>query len=59
MIAVLIACGIDTEKTILFQQSKVAEHTELAWILSGFQTIPFLQRLPQYKDKSAMFLLLI
>lgn len=55
MIAVLIACGIDPEKTIFFQQSKIAEHAELAWILGGFQTITYLQRLTQYKDKSKKF----
>ncbi|CAG5135823.1 unnamed protein product, partial [Candidula unifasciata] len=51
MTACLLACGIDPEKTILFQQSLVPAHTELAWILSCLCTVPRLQRLPQWKEK--------
>ncbi|BFZ24637.1 hypothetical protein BsWGS_27676 [Bradybaena similaris] len=52
MAACLLACGIDPEKTILFQQSMVPGHTELAWILSCLCTFPRLQRLPQWKEKN-------
>ncbi|KAI1729184.1 tRNA synthetases class I (W and y) domain-containing protein [Ditylenchus destructor] len=55
MLAALLASGVDPEKTIIFQQSQVPEHTELAWILSGLQTIPALQRITQYKDKSSNY----
>ena len=52
MAASLIGCGLDTEKAIVFQQSKVHQHTELCWILGCLFTVPNLQRLSQYKDKS-------
>lgn len=52
MAACLMACGIDHEKTILFQQSTVAYHTELAWILGCLCTLPRLSKLPQWKEKS-------
>lgn len=52
MTATLVACGIDFEKSILFQQSKVPMHTELCWILSTITTMPRLAHLPQFKEKS-------
>ena len=52
MTAGLLACGVDPEKTILFQQSQVPEHGQLCWILGSLQTLAQLRRLPQYKDKS-------
>ena len=52
MAATLIGCGLDTEKAIVFQQSHVHEHTELCWILGCLFTVPNLQRLSQYQDKS-------
>ena len=52
MTAGLLACGVDPEKTVLFQQSQVPEHGQLCWILGSLQTLAQLQRLPQYKDKS-------
>ncbi|KAK0417368.1 hypothetical protein QR680_012969 [Steinernema hermaphroditum] len=55
MCAGLLACGVDHEETILFQQSDIAEHTQLAWFLGSLQTITKLQRMPQYKDKSKKF----
>jgi tryptophanyl-tRNA synthetase len=55
MAASLIACGIDPQKTCLFQQSRIPEHSELAWILECFVTVPHLQRLTHYKDKSSKF----
>ena len=52
MSASLIGCGLDPEKCIVFEQSKVKQHAELSWILGCFSTLPSLQRLSQYKDKS-------
>ncbi|XP_039293440.1 tryptophan--tRNA ligase, mitochondrial [Nilaparvata lugens] len=53
MTATLIACGIDPKKSIIFQQSKVHQHTELFWVLSSLSTMARLSHLPQYKEKSA------
>lgn len=47
----LIACGVDPDKTILFVQSDVREHTELAWYLSGVTPMGDLQRMTQFKEK--------
>lgn len=55
MAASLLACGIDPNKTCLFQQSRIPQHSELAWILQCFVTVPHLQRLTHFKDKSAKF----
>ena len=48
----LIACGIDPKKSIIFIQSAVPEHTELAWILSTITSIGDLKRMTQFKEKS-------
>ncbi len=48
----LIACGIDPQRSILFVQSHVPEHTELAWIFSCIASYGHLQRMTQFKDKS-------
>ncbi|MGC9049052.1 MAG: tryptophan--tRNA ligase [Patescibacteria group bacterium] len=48
----LLACGIDPKKSILFVQSEVPEHTELAWILNTITPIGDLQRMTQFKEKS-------
>lgn len=48
----LLACGIDPEKSALFLQSQVPEHTELAWILSAVTSFGDLERMTQFKDKS-------
>lgn len=48
-----IAAGIDTEKSIIFKQSDVPEHTELAWIFQCLVTVPFLELSHAYKDKVA------
>lgn len=55
MTACLLACGVDPQKTILFAQSQISEHTELSWILSSMQSIARLQRLTQFKDKSTSY----
>ncbi|KAM9342879.1 tryptophan--tRNA ligase, mitochondrial [Pholidichthys leucotaenia] len=52
MTASLLACGINTEKAILFQQSQVPEHAELSWILGCLTSMPRLRHLPQWKMKS-------
>ena len=48
----LMACGIDPGQSILFLQSAVPEHTELAWILDCVTSYGDLQRMTQFKDKS-------
>jgi len=52
MIAMLLACGIDPEKSTLFVQSHVPAHSQLAWILNCFTPIGELSRMTQFKDKS-------
>jgi tryptophanyl-tRNA synthetase len=51
--AILIAAGLDPERCILFRQGDVAEHTELAWLLSSVTPIGELNRMHQFRDKSA------
>ncbi|XP_064000029.1 tryptophan--tRNA ligase, mitochondrial isoform X1 [Pogoniulus pusillus] len=51
--AAILACGIDPKKCLLFQQSLVSEHAELAWILGCLTNVPRLLRLPQWKMKRA------
>lgn len=48
-----LAVGIDPEKAVIFQQSQVQEHTELAWIFECLVTLPFLELAHAYKDKVA------
>ena len=48
-----IAAGIDPEKNVLYLQSSVPCHAELAWILNCFTYMGELQRMTQFKDKSA------
>mgnify|MGYP002632355552 CR=1 FL=1 len=50
--ATYLGCGIDPAKTILFQQSRVAEHMELAWILQCVAKMGEAERMTQYKDKA-------
>ena len=51
--ALYIACGIDPEKSILFAQSHVPAHAELAWILNTISYPGELSRMTQIKDKSS------
>jgi tryptophanyl-tRNA synthetase len=51
--AVLLAAGLDPERCILFRQSDVHEHTELTWLLSAVTAHGDLNRMHQFKDKSA------
>jgi tryptophanyl-tRNA synthetase len=48
----LLAAGIDPERSILFVQSHVAEHTELNWILTSVAPLGELERQTQYKDRA-------
>lgn len=48
-----LAAGIDPEKVILFKQSDVPEHTELAWIFECLVSVSFLELAHAYKDKVA------
>lgn len=50
--ALYLACGIDPEKSILFAQSHVPAHTELAWVLNTIAYPGELSRMTQFKDKS-------
>ena len=52
MAAALIASGIDPDRSILFQQSAVREHAEMAWILQCTARMGWLNRMTQFKDKS-------
>lgn len=53
MAADLLACGIDPDRSVLFVQSHVPEHTELAWVLNCVTMFGDLARMTQFKDKSA------
>ena len=50
--AELMACGIDPERAVLFVQSHVPAHTELAWILNCVARMGELRRMVQFKEKS-------
>jgi tryptophanyl-tRNA synthetase len=51
--AILLAAGLDPERCILFRQSDVPEHTELTWLLSAVTSHGDLNRMHQFKEKSA------
>ncbi len=51
--AVLLAAGLDPRRCILFRQSDVREHTELTWLLSAVTAHGDLNRMHQFKEKSA------
>jgi tryptophanyl-tRNA synthetase len=52
MAAALIASGIDPARSILFQQSAIPAHAELAWILQCTARVGWLNRMTQFKEKS-------
>lgn len=52
MAAALLACGLDTNKSILFNQAQVPAHAELQWLLTGTARMGWLNRMTQFKDKS-------
>lgn len=51
-VATFIACGINPNKSIIFNQSAVAAHAEAAWILSCVARIGWLNRMTQFKEKA-------
>ena len=53
-LAILIAAGLDPDRCILFRQSDVHEHTELTWLLSSVTELGRLERMHQFRDKSAV-----
>ena len=52
MTAAFIACGIDPKKHIVFNQSQVAEHAELAWVFNCVARLGWLNRMTQFKEKA-------
>ncbi|WP_375289101.1 tryptophan--tRNA ligase [Qipengyuania sp.] len=52
LVAMLVAAGLDTNRTILFNQAQVAAHAELQWLLNGTARMGWLNRMTQFKDKS-------
>ena len=52
-IALYIACGIDPERSAIFIQSHVPQHAELSWVLNCYTQMGELNRMTQFKDKSA------
>lgn len=53
LLAQYLACGLDPEKSILFIQSHVPAHAELAWVLNCYTMFGEASRMTQFKDKSA------
>lgn len=53
LLAMLLAAGIDPARCILFLQSHVTQHTEGAWLLNCVTPLGWLQKMTQFKDKSA------
>lgn len=53
MVAAYVACGINPEKAIIFNQSTVSSHAELSWLLGCYTPIGWLNRMTQFKDKAA------
>lgn len=49
--AIYLACGLDPKKCLIFVQSHVPEHTELAWLLNSVTKITDLERMTQFKEK--------
>jgi tryptophanyl-tRNA synthetase len=53
LVLLLLASGIDPDRSALFIQSHIPEHTELAWLLNCATPMGWLQRMTQFKEKSA------
>lgn len=51
-LALYLACGLDPERSIVFVQSQVPEHAQLAWVLNCYTQMGELNRMTQFKDKS-------
>lgn len=52
MTAALVACGIDPQRSVLFNQAQVPAHAELQWLLNGTARMGWLNRMTQWKDKA-------
>ncbi len=52
MAAALIACGVDPDRSVLFNQARVPAHAELCWLLNGIARMGWLNRMTQWKDKA-------
>ena len=52
MTAALIACGIDPQRSVLFNQAQVPQHAELQWLLNGTARMGWLNRMTQWKDEA-------
>ena len=52
-LSLYLACGIDPQKSTLFLQSHVPEHAQLSWVLNCYAQMGELNRMTQFKDKSA------
>jgi tryptophanyl-tRNA synthetase len=52
MTAALVACGIDPDRSVLFNQAQVPQHAELQWLLNGTARMGWLGRMTQWKDKA-------
>jgi len=52
MAAALVACGVDPDRSVLFNQARVPAHAELCWLLNGTARIGWLNRMTQFKDKA-------
>jgi tryptophanyl-tRNA synthetase len=50
--AAFLACGIDPKRNTVFNQSRVAEHAELAWVLDCVARLGWLNRMTQFKEKA-------
>lgn len=53
LLALYLACGIDPEKVVLYVQSQVPCHAELCWVLNTLTYVGEMERMTQFKDKSA------
>lgn len=54
-LAIFLAAGIDPDKSVIFLQSHVPEHTQLGWVLNCYTQVGELSRMTQYKDKAARY----
>jgi tryptophanyl-tRNA synthetase len=50
--AAYLACGLDNKRSVIFNQSQVAEHAELAWVLNCVARLGWLNRMTQFKEKA-------
>lgn len=53
LLALYIACGVDPQKCVLYLQSHIPAHAELCWVLNTFTYVGEMERMTQFKDKSA------